>query len=193
MHIIAGKYKNRILCAPKGSLTRPTSSRLREALFNICQSKIEDADFLDLFAGSGAIGLEAISRGANKAILVDSSRESLKCMLKNVEALGVSCQATVICNDAFLALKKFNQAGLQFDIIFADPPYQQKGHFGGELVSYSQQLLHVLDEWPLLKEDGYLYLEDVLPASLISKSLELVSSRKIGKTSLCEFKKRPLE
>lgn len=192
MHIIAGVYKNRVLSVPKGTLTRPTSSRLREALFNICQGTIEDAFFLDLFAGSGAIGLEALSRGASKAILVDSSKESLKCMNKNVESLNLQKQAKVICGDVFQSLKKLSHSGYQFDIIFADPPYEKKGIFGGELISYSQQLLYILDTLPLLKENGYLYLEDVLPESLISKTFKLISSRTVGKTSLCEFKKLPL-
>lgn len=193
MHIIAGNYKNRILSTPKGSQTRPTSSRLREALFNICQGSIVDASFLDLFAGSGAIGLEALSRGASKAVLVDSSKECARCMSKNVEALKVQPQATVICSDVFAALKKLSSSGRPFDIIYADPPYEMKGTFNGQVLSYSQQVLLLVDALPLLTVGGYLFLEDVFTPEQLGAvpTLELVSERRVGNTHLCEFKKIP--
>ncbi len=193
MHIIAGKYKNRSLIAPKSALTRPTSSRLRETLFNICQGKVENAHFLDLFAGSGAIGLEALSRGAEKSTLVDSSRESTLCIVKNIEKLQIEKRdATVVCSDVFVAIKKLIKSGLQFDLIYADPPYQEKGLFEGQLRSYSQQLLLILDEFPLLKENGLFFIEDVPADStekLHLKSLQLVTSRRAGKAHLNEYRK----
>lgn len=192
MHIIAGKYKNRILTAPKSTLTRPTSSRLRETLFNICQGKIEEAFFLDLFAGSGAIGLEALSRGAQKSFLVDSSKESFLCISKNIEKLQVQDSAVVVCNDVFAAIKKFIKNGLQFDLIYADPPYDKKALFEGHSRSYSHQLLLILDEFPLLKEEGLFFIEDVPiapPTELHLQTLQLISSRRAGKAHLYEYKK----
>lgn len=191
MHIISGKYKNRILAAPKGSQTRPTSSRLREALFNICQSSIVDASFLDLFAGSGAIGLEALSRGASKSVLVDNSKECSRCILKNVETLKVGDQAKIVCSDVFSSIKKLSGSGYQFDIIYADPPYEMKGNFNGQIISYSQQLLLLLDSLPLLKDGGYLFLEDVFTPEQLQQvpTLKLISERRVGSTHLCEFKK----
>ncbi|MBA3603597.1 MAG: 16S rRNA (guanine(966)-N(2))-methyltransferase RsmD [Parachlamydiaceae bacterium] len=192
MHIIAGKFKNRILNAPKSALTRPTSSRLRETLFNICQGKVEDAHFLDLFAGSGAIGLEALSRGAKKSTLVDSSRESTLCIAQNIEKLQVQACTTVMCCDVFLAVKKLIKSGVQFDLIYADPPYQEKGMFDGQLRSYSQQLLIILDEYSLLKENGLFFIEDVPSEStekLDLQSLHLVTSRRAGKAHLNEYRK----
>ncbi len=192
MHIIAGKYKNHILTAPKSTLTRPTSSRLRETLFNICQGIIEDAIFLDLFSGSGAIGLEALSRGAQKSIFIDHSKESFSCIFKNIEKLQLKDATTVICNDVFATLKKFINAGLQFDLIYADPPYDQKGSFEGHTRSYSHQLLLIFDEFPLLKEDGLLFIEDLSAEpikELELKTLQLISSRRAGKAHLCEYKK----
>lgn len=191
MHIIAGAYKNHPLSTPKGSQTRPTSARLREALFNICQGAIVEASFLDLFAGSGAIGLEALSRGASEVVLIDNNKECGRCMAKNVAALKVQTEVKVICSDVFSAVKKLSNSGFQFDIIYADPPYEMKGIFNGELRSYSQQLLFLLDSLPLLKINGFLYIEDVFSAEQLTHvaSLELISARKVGNTHLCELKK----
>lgn len=199
MHIIGGIYKNRILTAPKGALTRPSSSKLRESFFNICQTLLEDANFLDLFAGSGAMGLEALSRGARQSTLVDSSKESARCIVKNIQTLKVEKQAVLLCADVFTTLKKLSKSGAKFDVIFADPPYEKKGLFNGQIATYSWQLLQLVDSEALLREGGYLFLEDVLPEDETHaffkelKTLELVSLRKFGKTSLCEFKKLPLK
>jgi 16S rRNA (guanine966-N2)-methyltransferase len=191
MHIIAGNYKNRILSTPKGNQTRPTSSRLREALFNICQGSIVNTSFLDLFAGSGAIGLEALSRGASKAVLVDSSKECGRCISKNVDSLKVQSQATVLCNDVFAAIKKLSSSGNAFDIIYADPPYEMMGTFNGQVLPYSQQVLSLIDTLPLLKVGGYLYIEDVFTPEQLGEvpTLKLISKRRIGSTHLCEFQK----
>ncbi|MBA3236834.1 MAG: 16S rRNA (guanine(966)-N(2))-methyltransferase RsmD [Parachlamydiaceae bacterium] len=193
MQIIAGTHKNRILSAPKSALTRPTSSRLREAVFNICQNSVDDATFLDLFAGSGAIGLEALSRGAKSALLIDSSKECATCIKKNIEALKLESRATFVCGDVFTMLKKFAANGKQFDLIYADPPYEKQGNFEGKLFSYSEQLLIAIDTLPILTENGYFFLEDITPFSpekLNLQTLMLVSSRKAGKATLCEFRKR---
>lgn len=193
MHIIAGSHKNRILSTPKSDLTRPTSSRLRETVFNICQGSIQDASFLDLFAGSGAIGLEALSRGAKSAVLVDNSKECASCIKKNIEALRFENSASFVCGDVFTMLKKFSANGREFDLIYADPPYEKQGNFEGKLLSYSQQLLIAIDTLPLLKETGYFFLEDIVPFSAEAVSLQtltLVSSRKAGKATLWEFRKR---
>jgi 16S rRNA (guanine966-N2)-methyltransferase len=191
MHIIAGTYKNRILATPKSALTRPTSAKLRETLFNICQGNITGAHFLDLFAGSGAMGLEALSRGAQSATFVDSSKESIQCISKNIETLGVKTLSKVIFKDVFMALEKFLKESLQFDIVYIDPPYEKKGYFGGELTSYSQRLLLAFDTLPLVKEGGLLYIEDIAPHFSINlETLQLLSSRRAGKATLYEFQKR---
>ena len=124
MHIIGGIYRNRTLIAPKGQEVRPTSSRLREALFNICQSYIQDALFLDLFAGSGAMGFEAISRGAKKATLIDLSKDSIRCIEANAASLNVEEQVQILQGDVFKWIERLQKQGVQFDIIYADPPYQ---------------------------------------------------------------------
>lgn len=190
MHIIAGQYKNRNLISPKGGQTRPTSSRLRETLFNICKDRIEEATFLDLFAGSGAIGFEALSRGAAQVVLVDSSKDCGRAISKNVELLNVQGQARLICSDVFHTVKKLSDSGAQFDLIYADPPYEKAGIFNGQRMSFTQQLLFLLDALPLLKEGGYLFIEDIISKELSpTVSLKLVSSRRVGDAQLCEFKK----
>ena len=104
MQIIGGKYKKKKLRSPKGKEVRPTSSRLRETIFNLCQGNVEGADFLDLFAGSGAIGLEALSRGAAHVIFIEKSRGVSKIIKDNIDALKESETTQVIIGDALHAL-----------------------------------------------------------------------------------------
>ena len=126
MRIIAGKYRGRRLKSPPSLETRPTSDRLRETLFNILAPRIKGARFLDLCAGSGAVGIEALSRGAAHAIFVDQSRRMCGLIEANLEALGISeDEAAVISIEAaeFL-LRRAKKEGEPFDIIFFDPPYE---------------------------------------------------------------------
>ena len=183
MHIISGKYKHRNLITPKGLDTRPTTNRLRETLFNICQNYVQEARFLDLFAGSGAMGFEALSRGASSATFVDSHRESILAIKHNVQALDVRQQAHVIQGDVFSILQRLEKQGVQFDIIYADPPYSK---------GLSEQLLAFLDQHPLLLPNGYLFIEESsdvkLPYAEL-KTLHLVSERATGRAALLQFKK----
>ncbi|MDE3047773.1 MAG: 16S rRNA (guanine(966)-N(2))-methyltransferase RsmD [Verrucomicrobiota bacterium] len=121
MRIIAGALKGRTLKQPKGSVTRPTQGMLRGAVFNICQNEVEGARFLDLFAGSGAMGLEALSRGASLAVFVEQNRQALACIRDNIAAFGVESRAEVMPMPVERALKVL--AGRQFDLIYIDPPY----------------------------------------------------------------------
>src|SRR3989338_5866163 len=120
LRIIAGKSKGRLLKTPKGPSTRPTQGMLRWAVFNICQNQIEGARFLDLFAGSGAMGLEAWSRGASHVTLVESNRAAIQCIQQNIEALSAAPVVTLLPTDASLALKRLSTP---FDLIYIDPPY----------------------------------------------------------------------
>lgn len=119
MRLTGGTLKNRILKSPKGDATRPTSEKLRLAVFNKLQSFIEGATFLDLFAGSGAMGLEALSRGALKATFVENHPEALKALFANIAALGLHDSSKVIKQNAHKVLSKLGS----FDIIYVDPPY----------------------------------------------------------------------
>ena len=124
MRIISGKYRGRKLKSPPSLQTRPTSDRLREALFNILASRIAGARFLDLCAGSGAVGIEALSRGAAHVAFVDRSRKMYALIETNLKVLNVSDESEVVSKEALQFLRRHarNQGGA-FDIIFFDPPY----------------------------------------------------------------------
>ena len=125
MRIIAGKYRGRKLKSPPSLKTRPTSDRLRETLFNILAPRIEDARFLDLCAGSGAVGIEALSRGAAQVTFVDRSRKMYALIETNLDLLNVGDgQTEVVSTEAldFLSRNVRNEAE-PFDVIFFDPPY----------------------------------------------------------------------
>lgn len=123
MRVIGGKYRGRRLRAPHGQDVRPTSDRLRETLFNIIAPHIEGSRFLDVCAGSGAVGIEALSRGAASVTFIDSSRRACAVIESNLASLAVTSNATVINKDAVAALKRLSGDAAKFDIIFFDPPY----------------------------------------------------------------------
>lgn len=191
MQIIAGLHKNKRLITPKGSLTRPTSGRLRETLFNICQGYIEGVRFLDLFAGSGAIGIEALSRGAVSSTFVDSSKESIRCIKLNLLALNEENSAKVILGDVFAVLQNLIKNGQQFDIIFADPPYEKTYVDAGEVINYSSKILACVDASSLLSPGGSLFIEDAstfTPEIQKLPSLKFISARSTGRSSLHQFR-----
>jgi 16S rRNA (guanine(966)-N(2))-methyltransferase RsmD len=122
--IIAGRGKGRRLSMPKGAETRPTGARVRQTLFDILAPKLPGARFLDAFAGSGAVGLEALSRGALKVVLVDSSPAAVAKIRENAAALGeVGGEVQVFRQDARVALIALAERGARFDVIYLDPPY----------------------------------------------------------------------
>ena len=123
MRVIAGKYKRRILAAPKGQTTRPVPDRLKESVFNILTPWLGEARVLDLCAGTGAMGIEALSRGASWATFVDSWDGAIKVLKQNLKNLGVDEGYDVMARDALTALNRLSQAGETFDFIFFDPPY----------------------------------------------------------------------
>jgi 16S rRNA (guanine966-N2)-methyltransferase len=124
MRIIAGAYKGRNLKSPPSMNVRPTSDRLRETLFNVIAPRIEDARFLDLCAGSGAVGIEALSRGANHATFVDRSRRSCTLIEANLELCRVpEDQQAIYCSEAYEFLRQTTLPA--WDIVYFDPPYKQ--------------------------------------------------------------------
>ena len=123
MRVIAGTYRSRPLAAPKGLDTRPTSDRLRETLFNVLAPRIEDAVFVDLYAGSGAVGIEALSRGAREAIFVENAEPALKAIRQNLASLGIKGGYAIEQRSVHAALKRLAAAGRTTDIVFLDPPY----------------------------------------------------------------------
>jgi 16S rRNA (guanine966-N2)-methyltransferase len=123
VRIVAGESKGRRLAAPDGRETRPTPERVREALFSSLGNAVPGAAVLDLFAGSGALGLEALSRGAARAVFVERSRRALPVLRANIASLGCQDRCRVVPGDALKALERLARAGAAFDVVFLDPPY----------------------------------------------------------------------
>lgn len=188
MRIVAGKHKNRKILAPSGQTTRPSSERLRETLFNLLQMQIEDTDFLDLFAGSGAVGIESLSRGAKRAVFVENDRHAAHAIEKNLEQLQEEDHAQILQGDVFKVMDEMIRMGKEFDIIFADPPYYLKE---GEIPS-GDYLLQLVDQSSLLRTGGMLFIED---ASNYTPNMEGIvhltqkKPRKMGRSTLHQFVK----
>ncbi len=126
MRIIAGSAKGRKLYTPAGSRIRPTSDRVKEALFNIVSGLLgsfSDCPVLDIFAGTGNLGIEALSRGAPRAVFIDSHRDSVALVKRNLELTGFLDRSRIICRDAQAALKNLDVSGESFRLVFIDPPY----------------------------------------------------------------------
>jgi 16S rRNA (guanine966-N2)-methyltransferase len=127
MRVIAGTYRSRILKSLKGQALRPTSDRLRETLFNVLGPDVSGSRFLDLFAGTGAIGIEALSRGAREAVFVENHAPAAALIRRNLESLDIRNGATVLCMDALRGLEKLASSKKgkpsQYDFVFLDPPY----------------------------------------------------------------------
>ncbi|MGC2250862.1 MAG: 16S rRNA (guanine(966)-N(2))-methyltransferase RsmD, partial [Acidobacteriaceae bacterium] len=126
MRVIAGKYRSQPLASPKGRDTRPTSDRLRETLFNIIAPHIQDAVFADLFAGTGAVGIEAISRGARQAYFAENAKVPLATLRHNLERLEIHDQAIVEPTGVLPLLRRLLHQKVTLDLIFLDPPYRDQ-------------------------------------------------------------------
>ncbi len=151
MRVIAGKFGSRKLKGPGKLRMRPTSDRLRETLFNILGPAVEDSLFVDLYAGTGAIGIEAISRGAKEVVLVEEHAASARLIQENLKALGAMGTAEVMATSAAKALEKLAARHRMADFVFLDPPYKDE----------EEQLLvlEFLDESHLLAPQGLVIVE----------------------------------
>jgi len=129
MRVIAGQYRSRVLKAPHGLDTRPTSDRLRETLFNVLAPRIADAVFLDLYAGSGAVGIEALSRGAREAIFVEQADVANRAIRSNLAALGIRGGYSLEARSTGAALRRLTETGRCVDLVFLDPPYAEAGEY----------------------------------------------------------------
>ena len=149
MRIIAGKNRSLPLKTPKGLNTRPTTDRIKETLFNMISGKIPGAKFLDIFSGSGAIGLEAVSRGAKKAYFIENNKEAIGCIKDNIAFTKSISECVLYTQDYLSALKQIEHEG-EMDIIFMDPPYGQ---------DYEKRVLEYLSESGLCGEDTMIIVE----------------------------------
>ncbi|MCI9389915.1 MAG: 16S rRNA (guanine(966)-N(2))-methyltransferase RsmD [Lachnospiraceae bacterium] len=149
MRVIAGKARSLKLMTPPGMDTRPTTDRTKETLFNILQPEIGGARFLDLFSGSGAIGIEALSRGAAFAVFVEKDRAAAECIRKNLAFTKLGDNGQILRKDVGAALKSLEK-GEPFDLIFMDPPYGR---------GLERQVLEYLAHSSLLAEEGTVVVE----------------------------------
>jgi 16S rRNA (guanine966-N2)-methyltransferase len=133
MRVIAGRFRSRVLDAPAGMATRPTSDRLRETLFNVLAPRMEGARVLDLYAGSGAVGLEAVSRGAREAVMVERDEAALKALRVNVARLGVATECRIHAIGVAAWLRRGRTKAAEFDVVFLDPPYEAEEEYATAL------------------------------------------------------------
>ena len=179
MRVIAGKAKGRRLRSVPGDVARPITDRTKESLFNILADEVVDAVFLDLFAGTGSVGIEALSRGARRAVFVERHRRAIETIKENLRITGLAAQAEVVRDDVFRFLAR--EPAEKFDLIYIAPP-QYRGLWAETLLT--------LDGRSSLTEGG-LAIAQIYPKEykdLELKSLSLVDQRKYGSTMLCFYR-----
>ncbi len=179
MRITGGKFAGRQLIVPKGPRIRPTQDRVRQALFNILGNRVEGAKVLDLFSGSGAMGIEALSRGASHVTFVDCSGFCTRAIETNLQALfgknkgGQVLQSHLLIRaDALMTIQRLAKQGAMFDLVLLDPPYDE---------DLARKTLMELSRYAIVSETGWVVAEhnkrDPLPENLEGKSNRLVSQR----------------
>lgn len=150
MRVIAGTARRINLVSPSGNNTRPTTDRIKETLFNILQTEVYDARFLDLFSGSGGIGIEALSRGAKESVFVENNREAVSCIKTNITKTRFTERSQVMAMDVMQALRRLEQLNNPFDIIFLDPPYEK---------GFEEKVIPYLLSSSLVKEETLIVVE----------------------------------
>jgi len=171
IRIIAGRAKGRRLQAPPGTLARPTAARVRQTLFDILAPRLPACRFLDACAGSGGVGLEALSRGAAKVVLVDDGALAVQAIRANAALLqGAGGEVEVLRQDARIALAALAQRGHRFDVIYLDPPY------GSDLY---EPLLEAVSNGGLLAQDGVLVVEHFKKRALPETLGRLAATRSV--------------
>lgn len=180
MRIISGTARGTQLFAPKGMDTRPTTDKVKESLFNILQGEVAGASVLDLFAGSGALALEALSRGAEKAVMADQSREAIGCIRRNLEKLRFTDRAGVFPCDWLQAVSRLSEAGEQFDLVFLDPPYRMED---------LAPLCDTLRDKGLLMPDALIVWERKSGSDkTLSPDFTFVRQKSYGETEICFYR-----
>lgn len=176
MRVIAGKARRTLLKTPEGFDTRPTTDRTKETLFNILNGYLPDCNFLDLFSGSGAIGIEAISRSAKLAVFSEINRIAIECIKSNLKATHFEENAKVYQQDALSVIRSMEKEGRAFDIIFMDPPYNQ---------ALEQEVLEYLEHSTIVSRDTIIVVEASLDTSFdyLENSRFQVYREKVYKTN----------
>ena len=153
MRVIAGSARRLLLKTVEGMETRPTTDRIKETLFNMLQNDLYGARFLDLFAGSGAIGIEALSRGAKEAVFVDKGDGQISCIRDNLKTTHLEERARVMSAEVTEAIRKLDREGKAFDFIFMDPPYR---------MDLPKKVLEALRDTSLTDEETLIIVEEAL-------------------------------
>jgi 16S rRNA (guanine(966)-N(2))-methyltransferase RsmD len=175
MRIISGTSKGRKLVTPRSQFLRPTSDRVKESIFNILQDEIVGKVVLDLFAGTGNLGIEALSRGAKKTIFVEKGRQALRLIQRNLTQFGLEERSEILSKDANRAIGILKQKGESFDLILMDPPYQK---------GLIQKTLMKLNSHQIYHKDSILVIEHNRrePLSIVMEGWNLIRQRRIGDT-----------
>jgi len=190
MRVIAGTYRSRILKSLESQSLRPTSDRLRETLFNVLGPGIAGTHFVDLFAGTGAVGIEAISRGARDVLFVENHTPAAKLIHQNLHSLNIRTGATVLAMDANRALEKIqqrqNDRDFSYDYIFLDPPYAAADEY--------QRVMNFLSAAPFVSSNTIVIAEHRAKFALPEKfsTLERVRILKQGDAALSFYRHAPL-
>jgi 16S rRNA (guanine(966)-N(2))-methyltransferase RsmD len=175
MRIISGVSKGRRLARPKSLIIRPTSDRVKESIFNLLGNEVEGGVVLDLFAGTGNLGIEALSRGAKKALFVEKGRQALRLIQTNLAQIGMEDRSEILPQDVNRAIGILNQRGESFDLILMDPPYEK---------GLIQRTLLKLNSHRIYHEDSILVVEhdrrEPIPEKV--EGWTLTRQRKIGDT-----------
>ena len=183
LRIIGGKFQNHILKTTKKLTTRPTTARLRKTVFDICQLYVQDSYFLDLFAGSGAMGIEAISRGCAFSGFIEKDLAAISCLQKNIHTLQLENVTEIFRGDVFYLLKKVKKS---FDIVYIDPPYELFVKEKEKLLF----LLQMLKDFSVLNKNATIFIERPKQKEKDCEtfsSYKLVSQRKVSDTLLCQY------
>lgn len=177
MRVISGKARGLKLNTPKNEDVRPTTDRVKESLFNIINGYIIDGEVLDLFAGTGSLGIECLSRGANKCVFVDVSKTSIDIVKSNIKKARVEDNAEILNIDYKSAIDKVKNKTYKFDIIFMDPPYYE---------NMFMDALKKIDESDILKDDGIIVVEHDTKQKFPESIGKLIKdrSKKYGNTTL---------
>ncbi|MFH1305470.1 MAG: 16S rRNA (guanine(966)-N(2))-methyltransferase RsmD [Candidatus Omnitrophota bacterium] len=183
MRIIGGKFRGRKIQDPHLKTTRPTKDRIREAVFNMIAAELPGARVLDLFAGSGAYGLEALSRGAKEAVFAEKNPLCADTIKKNIQSLKLDDCAEVLSGDAFAAIISFGEKKEKFDLVFSDPPYA---------AGMTKKVLLMIYQYDILNPTGLLILEHTRSEGLpeLTRGVSVIKQRTYGDISISIFMKR---